>query len=54
MPRVLPGAVSGEGADVALLLSRSLYPAPFSCGGGSLCDQGQEDVGVWYCSLVGP
>lgn len=54
MPRALPGPVSGEEADVALLLSRSPYPAPFSCGDGSLCDQGQEEVGEGYCSVVGP
>ena len=54
MPRALPGPVSGEEADVALLLSRSPYPTPFSCGDGSLCDQGQEEVGEGYCSVVGP
>lgn len=54
MPRALPAAVSGEGADVVLLLSRSPYPAPFFCGGRRLCGQGQEKVGEGDCSMVGP
>lgn len=45
MPRALPGAVGGQGADVALLLSGSPRPASIPCGGGSLCDRGQEEVG---------
>lgn len=45
MPRALPGTVSRGGADVALLLSGSPRSAPFSSESGSLCDQGQEEVG---------
>lgn len=51
------GSVRGceqRGADIALLLSKFLYTAAFSCGGGAVCDQGQEEVGEGCCRVVGP
>lgn len=53
MFRALPGAMSRVGADITLLLSRSPYPATFSCGAGASVTK-TEEAGEGYCHVMEP